>query len=294
MKFWLFILPGMIFSLTIYSPKAAPALPLLRLTNQVTVIFYQDVTTEILPKIIQREEALFIIPANVAAKLYQKTPDLRLVGITSIGMLALLSTNQTYSNWQDLAGKQVHIGSPGSSPDMVSRVLFRINGIKPEIVYGDSAQIAQLMMAGKIESAVLPEPLVSLVLSKNPQVRLFKIYREEWNNIFSTKSGVPQTAIVSFARFLSTHQQEIVKFVQLYQKEVSWVNANPVEASKLGTVGLGLQVPPEVIEKAIPRMGLTYLPARIIRKEILTYLRTLKETDEQAVGNIPDDTFFAW
>ncbi|NPV37783.1 hypothetical protein BREVNS_2145 [Brevinematales bacterium NS] len=294
MKFWMFLLPGMVFSLTIYSPKAAPALPLLRLTNQITVIFYQDVTTEILPKIVQHEEALFIIPANVAAKLYQRTPDLRLIGITSTGMLALLTTNQTYTNWQDLAGKQVHIGSPGSSPDMVSRVLFRMKGIKPEIVYGDSPQIAQLMIAGKIENAVLPEPLVSLVLSKNPQVRLFKVYREEWNQIFSTRSGVPQTAIVSFAGFLSRHQREMVSFFQAYQKEVAWVNANPAEASKLGVVGLGLQVPPEVIEKSIPRMGLTYLPARMIRQEVLTYFKALKDTDEQVLGNIPDDNFFAW
>ncbi|MCX7882101.1 MAG: ABC transporter substrate-binding protein [Brevinematales bacterium] len=294
MRWWVLFFPTILFGLTIYSPKAAPALPLLKLTNQINVVFYQDLTTEILPKIVQREEALFILPVNMAAKLYQKTPDLRLIGITSVGMLALLTTNISYSNWQDLAGKKVHIGAPGSSPDTISRVLLRVHGVKPEIIYGDSPQIAQLLIAGKIENAVLPEPLASLALAKNPHVRMFKIYREEWNRVFSTKSGVPQTALVSFAGYLSKNQQMISSFLQAYHKEVQWVNAHPAEASQLGVVGLGLQVPPEVIEKSIPRMGLTYLPARFIREDILLYLKVLKETDEQTVGSIPDDTFFAW
>jgi len=294
MTYILVFLPSLLFGLTIYSPKAAPALPLLRLTNVATVVFYQDVTTEVLPKIVQREQALFIIPANVAAKLYTKTPDLRLIGITSIGMLSLLTTNQGYTNWQDLVGKQVHIGAPGSSPDTVSRVLFRFHGVKPEIVYGDSPQIAQMMIAGKIENAVLPEPLVSLVLSKNPQVRLLKVYRKEWEEAFAIKNGVPQTAIVGFAGMLESQKRELITFFDAYQQAVAWVNAHPAEASQEGVVGLGLQVPPAVIEKAIPRMGLTYLPARVMRQEILSYLKAIQNVDEQAVGKIPDDNFFAW
>ncbi len=294
MRYLLLIIPSLVFGLTIYSPKAAPALPLVRLTNQVNVVFYQDVNTEVIPLLVKREEALFIIPANVAAKLYTRMSDLRLVGITSVGMLALLTTNQSYTSWQDLSGKQVHIGAPGSSPDTVSRVLFRQAGVRPEIIYGDSPQIAQLMMADKIENAVLPEPLVSLVLTKNPKVRLLKVYRTEWDTFFKTRNGVPQTAIVGFSGYLAKNQAEVAKFFQAYQKEVAWVNAHPAEASQVGVAGLGLQIPPAVIEKAIPNMGLTYLPARMMRKELLLYFNELKAIDEQAVGNIPDDNFFAW
>ncbi|URA09580.1 ABC transporter substrate-binding protein [Thermospira aquatica] len=294
MRYLFLVLPSLVFGLTIYSPKAAPALPLVRLTNEVNVVFYQDVTTEVLPLLVKREEALFIIPANVASKLYAKMSDLRLVGITSVGMLALLTTNELYTNWRDLSGKQVHIGAPGSSPDVVSRVLFRQAGVRPEILYGDSPQIAQLMMADKIENAVLPEPLVSLVLAKNPKVRIFKVYRAEWETFFKTKNGIPQTAIVGFSGYLSRNQAEVTKFFQSYQQEVAWVNTHPAEASQVGVVGLGLQVPPAVIEKAIPHMGLTYLPARMMRKEILLYFHELRAVDEKTVGNIPDDNFFAW
>lgn len=295
MKYWYFLaLPTLLFSLTIYSPKAAPALPLLRLTNQVDVVFYQDVSTEIIPRLAKREAALYIIPANVAAKLYTKTPDLRLVGITSVGMLSLLTTNQSYTTWENLREKQIFIGAPGSSPDTVSRVLFRAVSIQPEIVYGDSPQIAQMMIAGQIENAVLPEPLVSLVLAKNSSAKILKTYREEWNNLFKTKTGIPQTAIVSFAGFLEKNNREITTFLQTYQREVAWVNNHVTEASTLGITGLGIPIPAPVLEKAIPRMGLTYLPARLMRKEILFYFQELMRVDPETVGKIPDDTFFAW
>lgn len=287
-------MPAVLFGLRIYTPKAAPALPLIRMTNTVEVVFYQDVSTEIIPKIVKREDALFVIPANVAAKLYLKTPDLRLVGITSIGMLAILTTNQSYQDWKDVDAKEVYIGAPGSSPDTVSRVLFRTFQVKPNIVYGDSPQIAQFMIAGKIENAVLPEPLVSLVLAKNSSVRVLKYYREEWEKVFSTRSGVPQTAIVAFAGFLEKNKSDIVAFFQQYQREVQWVNQHPAEASKLGVVGLGLTVPEAVIERAIPKMGLTYLPARLARQDILLYLRELMKVDQESVGQIPDEKFFAW
>lgn len=59
-------------ALTVVVPKAPPAIPLVKAASgksNIKLVFYRNVLTEVLPRIVRGERAVYMIPVNVAAKL---------------------------------------------------------------------------------------------------------------------------------------------------------------------------------------------------------------------------------
>ncbi|WP_320047835.1 ABC transporter substrate-binding protein [uncultured Ilyobacter sp.] len=205
----------MVISLTIWgieidAPKAPPSIPLLAMEG-IDINFYQDVSTEVVPKIIKKRGELYIIPVNVGANLYNKGIDIRLVGVTSRGLLSFLS--KEIDRVEDLDGKKLYIGGQGSSPDVVMRNILESRKISPEISYRSSGEIAKLAMAGRIENLVLPEPLATMVLGKNKDFKRVVELKDLWEG-----KEIPQVGIFVMGKVYDEKPLEVNKFVKYYKK----------------------------------------------------------------------------
>ncbi len=287
------------FSLTVYAPKAPPTIPLLKAasgTGSIKISLYDDVQSQVLPRILKKEQALFIIPSNLAVKLRTKDPAIRLVGVTSLGLLSLVSADPSVSGVKDLRGKAVAIGDPGSSPDAVSRILFARAGVRPKIVYSSSPEIARQFLGGRIDTAVLPEHAATLAVTARTNARRIAEWKTVWAERFPGSPGIPQTALVTRSEFLDGNGKAVRELVARYRDAVDWCRKFPARASRLGIRSLGLKVPPAVVERSIPHMNLVFLSGKTARKDLLDYFRALAAVDGALTGNpLPDesDPFFA-
>ena len=200
----LFILSFYTYSLTVYLPKAPPSLPMAKVAQNMKnleLVYYDDVNTEILTKIIKNEDALFIIPTNVGANLYNKGKDIKLISILSNGLISIISSKDIKS-FKSLNKEDIYIGGQGSSPDVISSYLFKKNSITPKVSYRESSEIAKLLITNKIDTAVLPEPLASMVLEKNKKMKRIFILKNEWTKL-NKQSGIPQVAIFGSSKVIS-------------------------------------------------------------------------------------------
>lgn len=281
------------FSLTILLPKAPPSLPVVKSVEgleEIELIYYTDATTEVLPNIIKDKDYLYIIPVNLGAKLYNKGKDLRLIGVLSEGLISLVST-ESYETFEDLDKKEIYIGAQGSSPDVISRYLFDKSNIKPNINYRSSQEITKLLIGGKANTAVLPEPLASLALFKNKNLKRTFIYKDIWKEVTNYNS-IPQVGIFG-RKDLNDKEIEIInKFIENYKNSLVWIEENPSAASKLALEHFTLTMPEVVISQAIENMNLTFKDGTESKEDVKGYLQSLIDIDKGILSELPDEKFY--
>lgn len=282
----LFILSFYTYSLTVYLPKAPPSLPMAKVAQNMKnleLVYYDDVNTEILTKIIKNEDALFIIPTNVGANLYNKGKDIKLISILSNGLISIISSKDIKS-FKSLNKEDIYIGGQGSSPDVISSYLFKKNSITPKVSYRESSEIAKLLITNKIDTAVLPEPLASMVLEKNKKMKRIFILKNEWTKL-NKQSGIPQVAIFGSSKVISENSILLKNLKTNYLKTLKSINGNKKEAAKFSINLFQMNMGENAFINSINNMNLTYISDKNKNTLVNTYLEAINI-------KVPDDNFY--
>lgn len=261
------------FSIDVYTPKAPPSIPMLPMKNEVTLHYYQDVHTEIIPKIIKSQDGIYVIPTNLGENLKKKGLELKLLGVTSQGLISIIS-NEKIKNIKDLDGKNILIGSQGSSPDIISKFLFKNNDISPKITYRSTPEVAKLMILQKGDNAVLPEPMATFVLEKNPKLIRTVVYKDEWEKATSL-SGIPQVGLYTTSKYNKTHSKEIETFIDNYIKNLKDLKKDPTEFIDLAQVNFNIKLSDSGYEESIKYMNLTLIDGREGDQLVEEYIKIL-------------------
>lgn len=262
-----------------------PSIPLVNLTDDETIelSWYQGMD-EAMSKIINGDVDISIIPVNSMSILHNKGVDIQLGAVTTWGILYLVTKDETITDWQNLKGQRVGVGARGFSPDLVFRSLLQSNNLnldELEIVYGNSPEIAQMLLAGKVKVAVLPEPLLTSVLMKDASIRIVMNMEEEWNRAFPQGMGLPQAGLAVSKDFASKNPNLWEEFCNKYdsnlEKYLKGEKVTELEAEIL-------KLPAEVIEESLNRSNLKFVPGEEAALSVDNYLKVLMLVDPDAVG----------
>ena len=126
------------------------------------------------------------LPTNLASIIYNKKPDYILAAVTGQGTLYVVSSREDIKTFSDLKGKIVYNIARTSSPGFLLNYLLQKNSLNPEtdldvdFTY-DHVALAPMLIAGKVETGVLPEPLVTMVLLKNPKMQVVLDFQKSYN-----------------------------------------------------------------------------------------------------------------
>jgi len=264
----------------------------------VKVNYSIEQSTDVLSsKLLSGEIELATIPANMAATLYNKGVPYQLACMNTWGVMYVVSNGKAINSWADLKGQTIGAVSKGASSDVVFKYLLKQNGIDPDkdvtLNYSPSpVELAQLFMAGKTSLAVLPEPWVSVVQSKNPQLKIVLDLQKEWIKIQGSDTPFAQTCLVVNKEFAAQHPQVTEKFLNEYATSIDWVNNNPQLAADL-VKNTDIGIPADVAATAIPRCNLKYVSSQESKAAVNKYLQVLLQFSPETVGGkIPDDKFY--
>lgn len=289
--FLVFVLvSGFIYGLEIVAPKGPPSVPLIKLTEDnpnYKLSLYTDILTEVIPEFIKTDEKIYVMPTNVMAKFYNKNVKLRILNVTSSGILYILTNNKKVKILQDLKNKKLYVPAPGSSPDILTRYYLDKKNIKTKIKYSSSPEITKLFIAERIENCVLPEPYASKAIFMNDNAKRILNFKNGWKEVAGT-SHIPQVGLVSKIKYIEKKKKEIDKFLKKYTKAVNWVNKNPKRAAKMASKKLGIKA--EIIEKSIPKMNLISIQSDQAYKELKKYFKILNSLNKDLIGGrVPDE-----
>ena len=241
------------------------------------------------------------VPTYLAANLYNRGLDVRLINVNVWGILHVMTADEGLKSWADLAGKTVAVPFKGDMPDLVFRYLAQHNGLDLEkgakVQYVSApTEAMQLLLAGKADAAVLHEPVATAAQMqgqlKGMKVRAMMDLQQEWAKATGRKAEIPQAGVMVTGALVKSHPEVVQAIQDGLKTSVNWVVQNPGAAAELGTQYLGeLKAP--VIEKSLGRTPLKWVPATEARADLEFFFGRLMELSPDIVGGgLPAEAFY--
>ncbi len=252
---------------------------------------------EIVPGLTSGDIDVACIPANLASVLYNRTEGgITVAAVNTLGVLYIVSTDESITSIADLAGRTVYSTGKGTTPEYVLNYLLAQNGLTAgvdvEVEYkSEATEVAAMIAEGGEFTAVLPQPYVSVVTAKNPNVKIVLDLDEQMRAVTPDGSGIVTGVVAVNSEFLAQYPETVAAFLDEYAASVEWVNANTADAAAL--IEQYDIVAAAVAEKALPYCSLTFLSGDEMRSALSGYLQVLYDQNADSVGGaLPDDDFY--
>ena len=256
---------------------------------------------EVVPLIVQGGADVALIPANLAAVLYNRTlgddgAQIQVAAINTLGVLEILESGDTVHSIADLAGRTIYASGKGASPEYVLNYLLRSNGLDPAtdvtVEYrSEHTEVAALLASTPGAIAMLPQPFATIVKTQNPAIRTALDLTAEWTKVTSESQMVTGVVVVRTA-FVEEHPDAFADFLTDYKASTEFTNGHPAEAAAL-IAEAGIVPSAEIAEAAIPASNITYIDGAELKSTFSGYLQVLFDADPASVGgSMPGDDFY--
>lgn len=245
--------------------------------------------------VMKGEADIAVVPSNMAAIAYNKTKNYEIAGTTGLGSFYLVS-NDDIGGFKDLKGKEVVNTGKGLTPDITNKFIIKLNGLNEKDInftYVNSAnELVPMIVSKKANTAIVPEPALTALKIKNPEIKVVKSLNEEYKNITKSDYGYPQATIIVKSDFAKNNKEFVNLFLEGVKESIIFVNSNPDKAGEYcEKIGVGTKK--EVINKSIENANLQFIGVEESIKDYKDYYKILSEYDVKSIGGkIPDEKVF--
>lgn len=243
-------------------------------------------------------------PTNVAANLYNRGADIRLLNVSVWGVLWMISRDNNLKTLADYKGKEVVLPFRGDMPDIVFQQLIAESGldIKKDfsIKYvATPLDAMQMLIMRKADHVLLAEPAVSMALRKTKSFPVSviapELYRSvdlqnEWGRLFKRRNRLPQAGMAVVNKNLDA--AVIQRFMEEYDKASQWTLDNPELAGQVVAKRIKM-LTPEAVADSIKTAQMQSVSALDAKEELVYFFQKLHETTPALIGGrVPDDGFY--
>ncbi len=243
---------------------------------------------------------IFATPSYACANLRNRGVPVRMLNIMTWGLLYVVTTDPAVKTLEDLAGRGLFLAFKDDAPDLIFQLAARGAGLNVDkdmkVSYAATPfEVVQLLLAGKTDVAVLPEPAASAALLRGRKAGLTVRRAIDLTAELGRQTGRPPRMAQAGMGVQEDLVQRRPEIVQAFHDACitggRWVANNPASAGRLGQDYLGVKAP--VLERSIPHFRLDVTPAAEARADIEFYLSRLMELNPDIVaGRLPDDGFY--
>lgn len=248
-------------------------------------------------KLLSRELDAAVLPVNMAAKLYNAGLGYRLVAVVGNGMVKLVTTDPSLSSPADLRGRELYVAGQGATPEFLMRAVLPEVGLDPvrdlRMVFNmPYPEMAASLVAGRISSAVLPEPFATLALSGNKNAVVPFSLTELWKRA-TGQDDYPMTVFVVRSTLIDERPAAVAALAAAYEASIRSTLADPAAAGTLVEKhDMGLKAP--IAAAAIPACAFTFVAAPEARPAVEALLSVFLASVPASVGGkLPDDAWYA-
>lgn len=253
---------------------------------------------ELLPAMVSGDLDIALVPANVASVLYHKTQGgVAVIDINTLGVLYLLSGDESVSAMQDLKGRTVYLTGKGTTPDYVLQYLLEQNGLTTQEVTleykSEAAEVAAVLVENQDAIGVLPQPFATAACAQNENLSVVMDLTEEWDAV-QGENGSRLVTGVTIARkeFLDEYAEAAEIFLREHKESAAYANEHVEEAAEL-VAARGIIEKAAVAAKAMPKCNITYIDGEEMKTALSGYLEVLYAQDPSSVGGaLPGDDFY--
>jgi len=289
-------------TLTIGVLKGPSAISVAQWLSQSAVIDGKKLTVTVCDEVgdlqalmIQGKVDFAVLPTTVAAILYNKGVDYRMVACPVQGSIYVVSSD-SISSFNELKSRKISVSGQGTTPDVLFVLLAQKNGFTKQecqldFSIGNHADLAQAMVLGKVKTALLPEPFVTMACLKNPSLKPVVSFADELIKADSS-ALFAMTAFVVRGSMVDAHKALVDSVSVRYRSAIAWLSAHPQEVAE-AAVKAKILPNAKVASMCIPRCNIHYLAVADEELQIGHYLNIFFNFDPKTIGSkMPDKRFY--
>ncbi len=157
---------------------------------------------------------------------------MQLLALNTLGVLSILTTDDSIQTVEDLAGKTIYATGQGSTPEYVLNYILDAFGLTDSVTVeykAEHAELATLAAAGEVDIAMLPEPNVTSVLMQNDQFRIALDVTELFNQAAELKGQagavMSMGGVIVRKDFAQANPEKVAAFMEAYAASVEFETA---------------------------------------------------------------------
>lgn len=256
---------------------------------------------ELRARLVNGEAQVSAVPLNVAAQLYNRGVDVRLLHVSAWHLLSLVGPAGEEVDWDDLRGQTVHVPLRNDFPDLVFSALLDANDLEPgsdvTVEYvATPFELPPLLVAGRARYAVMPEPLTTVAIATaggagRPLARVLDL-QDEWAAATGREDdGFPQVAVVVSGDLVDRSPKLVARLARALTSEAERLQADPAAGGAELSATFG--VPAPLATQVIDSVGLDPTDATTAKPAVQRFLKELLRRNPDSVGNqLPPKRFY--
>lgn len=253
---------------------------------------------ELLPLLAKGELDIALLPANVAAALYQKTEGgVAVIDINTLGVLYLVTGREDIHGVEDLRGHTIYLTGKGATPEAALKYILRQGGLEQDdykLEYkSEPTEVAAVLTEDSEAIGLLPQPFATAALMQNGNLRTALDMNAEWEALREEDGGAMVTGVTVVRRqFLEERPEAAEAFLEAHRDSVAAINEDPQAGAALA-VQEGIVAKEAIAMEAIPRCNLVCITGEEMRDALSAYLEVLAGFDAKLVGGgLPGEDFY--
>lgn len=252
---------------------------------------------EIVPLVVKGEVDIALVPANLAATLYQKTNGaIEVANINTLSVLQVVTPGDVeMSDLTALKGKTIYMTGKGTTPEASLRYLVEKNGMGWDDMTvefkTEATEVVSALQTDPTAFAVLPEPFATVAIQQLDNRHIALSLGDEWDRVSDNGSQLVTGVTIVRKEFAEAHPAAMLQFAADAAESVAYVNGHPEDAAtKIESLDI---VKAPIAKLAIPRCNLVCMTGEEMRTALSGYLDALYTFDPQMIGGkLPDDAFY--
>ncbi len=251
---------------------------------------------QIVPNIVNKSIDIAAVPTNLAATLYKKTEkNVSIIAVNTLGVLSILTNGENIESVADLKGKTIYATGKGSTPEYALNYILEKNGLKVgedvKVEYkGEHSELATLVASGEAKIAMLPQPFVTQVTTKNDKVKIALDLSAEWAKI-GEGSELVMGCIIVRNDFLKDNKAAVDAFLNEYYSSTYSANEEIQDTAQLAQQFSIMEA--AVVAKALPYCNIVYIDGSKMKEHVSKYLNVLYAANPASIGGaVPGDDFY--
>lgn len=222
-----------------------------------------------------------ILPMTMAYSMIDNNINIKIFAITGWGNLFILSRD-SINNLNDLKNNIIAVPGEGQTPDLVTKFLIDYLSLQEKIslnyTYPSPLLLTSALSIGKVQNAVLPEPLASLALSKDSTLHRSIDINKLWQSSLPEISLVQSVFVIS-GTFYDNNKVWFDAYVDSLENSIKYTIAHPHKTLNMA-IEKELLPPLEYDTLMINRCHLDFVRHQKIAKDITRYLNTFYKLDQ--------------
>lgn len=252
---------------------------------------------EIVPLVVKGEVDIALVPANLAATLYQKTNGaIEVANINTLSVLQVVTPGDVeMSDLTALKGKTIYMTGKGTTPEASLRYLVEKNGMSWDDMTvefkTEATEVVSALQTDPTAFAVLPEPFATVAIQQLDNRHIALSLGDEWDRVSDNGSQLVTGVTIVRKEFAEAHPAAMLQFAADAAESVAYVNGHPEDAAtKIESLDI---VKAPIAKLSIPRCNLVCMTGEEMRTALSGYLDALYTFDPQMIGGkLPDDAFY--